>query len=356
MSHAVPMVRAMSLVPAVRWLHANGRPVEPLLRQVGLGTAPFGDPLRPVSLLSVGSLLRAIARAEGPDIACRIVAEASLLELALLGRVALGTQTPAEAISRISAALPLFCSHEHLSLQLAAGGLLVRHSYAVRFEPETEHLMLQYAVAMTDRLCAMTGAAAPRLTRIEIPPHPDSGVEHLQHWFGPGIVAEPGHGISIAIQRDVAERQFLMIARDRMLGKRPPEMVPLRGDGSFSGSARIMLASMLEDGLPSIQQLAAASAASVRTLQRRLGDEGTSFSALLESVRRSKAVERLATGDANVVSVAAELGYARQSSLTRAMIRWTGVPPTRFKQDDADRRERWTFGAAESADPDAQGL
>ena len=302
-----------------------------MLRQVGLGTAPFGDPLRPVSLLSVGSLLRAIAQAEGPDIACRIVAEASLLELALLGRVALGTQTPAEAISRISAALPLFCSHEHLSLQLGGAGLLVRHSYAVSFEPETEHLMLQYAVAMTDRLCAMTGAAAPRLARIEIPPHPEHGVAHLRRWFGPGIVFKPGHGITVAIERDVANRQFLTIARDRMLGQRPPEMVPLRGDGSFAGSVRIMLASMLEDGVPSIQQLAAASGTTVRTLQRRLGDEGTSFSALLEQVRQSKALTRLAEGDATVVSIAAELGYARQASLTRAMIRWTGVPPTRFR-------------------------
>lgn len=332
MAHAVPMVRAMALIPAVRWLDANGRPVEKLLRSADLASAPFSDPLRPVSLLNVGRLLRTIAQAEGPDAACRIVAEASVLELMLLGRVALGTRTPAEALARIAAALPLFCSHEHLSMHPHSSGILVRHSYAAKFDAETEHLMLQYAVAMADRLCSMTGAGSPRLARVEIPPHPDHGVQHLHRWFGPGVVAKAGHGISILVGHDVADRQFPVVARDRMLGKRPPDMVPLRGDGTFSSSARTMLASMLEDGVPSIAQLAEASGTSVRTLQRWLGVEGTSFSALLEQVRHTRALQRFTAGGAAVSTVSAELGYARQASLTRAMRRWTGVPPTRFRE------------------------
>jgi AraC-like DNA-binding protein len=332
MAYAVPMVRAMSLIPAVRWLKAHGHVPEPLLRSVDLASAPYGDPLRPVALLNVGRLLRTIAQAGGPDVACRIVAEASVLELALLGRVALGTRTPAEALARIAAALPLFCSHEHLSLHQRPKELVIRHSYATAFEPETEHLMLQYAVAMADRLCSMTGAAAPRLKRVDIPPHPDRGVQHLQRWFGAGVRAKPGHSISVSIGRDIAERPFLKIARDRMLGKRPPEMVPLRGDGSFSSSARIMLASMLEDGVPSVQHLAAASGTSLRTLQRWLAQEGTSFSALLEQVRQEMAVKRLTAGGGTIVSISAELGYERQASFTRAMRRWTGQPPTQFRQ------------------------
>lgn len=326
------MIRAMSLIPAVRWLSAHGLPVDRMLHVAGLSSAPFGDPLRPVPLLSVGVLLRALAHAEGPDVPCRIVAEASTLELALLGRVALGTRSPSEALGRIAAALPLFCSHEHLSLHPRPGGLQLRHSYPVNFDAETEHLMLQYAVAMADRLCGMTGVGSPRLARIEIPPHPESGVEHLRKRFGAAIVAKPGRAISISIDSNVADRPFPNVARDRMLGKRPRGMVPLRGDGSFAGSARVMLSSMLEDGVPSLEQLAAASGTSVRTLQRRLREEETSFAALLEEVRRDRAVKQLASGGGSIVSLSAELGYQRQASLTRAMRRWTGLPPTRFRQ------------------------
>ncbi len=332
MSKTVPMVRAMSLIPAVRWLDAHGRRVEPLLVAADLASAPFGDPLRPISLLNVGGLLREIASVEGPDMPCRIVAEASTLELALIGRVALGTRTPAEALGRIAAALPLFCSHEQLSLHPGPGALVMRHSYTVDFEPETEHLMLQYAVAMADRLCGMTGAAAPRLGRIEIPPHPDRGLDHLTGWFGDRLHAAEGRAITVTMEKQVAERPFRTIARDRMLGGRMPELVPLRGDGTLSGSARLMLCSMFEDGVPSVQQLAAAAGMTVRTLQRRLGEEGSSFSTLLTEVRKTAAERRLAESGASVVSIATELGYARQASLTRAMRRWTGMPPVRFRE------------------------
>jgi hypothetical protein len=176
MAHAVPMVRAMSLLPAVRWLHVHGRSSEPLLRSAGLASAPFGDPLRPVPLLAAGKLLRSIASAEGPDIACRIVSEASVMELALLGRVAVGTKSPTEALARIAATLPPFCSHEHLSQERRGNSVLVRHSYAVGFDRETEHLMLQYALAMADRLCAMTETKSRRMERVEIPPHPEAGI------------------------------------------------------------------------------------------------------------------------------------------------------------------------------------
>lgn len=333
MAQAVPMIRAMAVVPAVRWLDGHGLATSRMLNAAGLSSAPFGDPMRPVSLISVGSLLRSIAEAEGPDVPCRIVSEASLIELALLGRVALGTRSPAEAIVRIAAALPLFCSHEHLSMHKETDGLVLRHSYAIGFEPETEHLMLQYAAAMVDRLCSMTGAVSPRLAHVEMPPHPASGLDHLRPWLGGAVVGGRSRAISIVIDRAVADRRFQHVARDRMLGKSPPEMVPLRGDGSFAGSARVMLASMLEDGLPSVEQLAVASGTSVRTLQRRLQDEGTSFATLLEEVRRDRAERRLIAGDDPIVSISAELGYQRQASLTRAMRRWTGLSPTRFRQN-----------------------
>ncbi len=330
MAHAIPMVRAMSLLPAVRWLVTNGREPDRYLAPMALSSAPYGDPLRPVPLLAAGKVLRSIAAAEGPDVPCRIVSEAGITELALIGRIAVGTRTPAEAFMRIAAALPLFCSHEHLSQERNGASVHVRHSYAVRFDPETQHLMLQYAVAMADRLCSMTGVPFNRLETIEIPPHPDAGIEHLEPWFGDRVRAKPGQAIRIVISRDVADRQFVRIGRDRMMAGNLPSVQPLRAD-TFAGSAGIMLASMLEEGLPSVSQLAQAAGTSVRTLQRRLTDDGTSFSALLEQVRQQQAKQRLAAGRETVNSVASELGYRRQSSLTRAMIRWTGEAPTRFR-------------------------
>ena len=88
MPNAVPMIRALSLLPALRWLKEHDIDSEPFLQPLGLSSAPFGDPFRPVPLLRVGGFLQAIAREKGPDVPCRIVGEARTTELALIGSVA----------------------------------------------------------------------------------------------------------------------------------------------------------------------------------------------------------------------------------------------------------------------------
>ncbi len=330
MPHSVPMVRALSLMPALRWLKVRNIDSEPFLQPLGLSSAPYGDPFRPVPLLHVGSFLRALARREGPDVAMRIVAEASPTELALLGSVALGTRTPVEAIARISAVLPVFCSHEQLSITVTPTGVDLWHSYTVKFDPETEHLMVQYALAMTDRLLGMTGTAAPRLVKAELPPHPEHGLTHLDKWLGTTLHPSERRGIHILVDPAVAERPFPRTARDRFLSGGLPPLAPIRGDGSFGDSVKVMVSSMLTDGIPTVRDMAMACGTSVRSLQRRLAGEGLVYSALVEEVRQARALRLLSMPNATAKSVSADVGYEYQSSFTRAMLRWTGASPKKF--------------------------
>ena len=89
-------------------------------------------------------------------------------------------------------------------------------------------------------------------------------------------------------------------------------------------------ATLSNDGVPSASGLAAASGFSLRTLQRRLEQGGTSYTALLEDVRREMALARLGAGCGTLGDLSAHLGYKRQSALTRAVRRWTGQPPSRL--------------------------
>lgn len=67
---------------------------------------------------------------------------------------------------------------------------------------------------------------------------------------------------------------------------------------------------------------------SLRTMQRQLAVEGTSFSILIDTVRRESALARLAAGKSSLGEISASLGYTRQSTLTRAVLRWTGKTPS----------------------------
>ncbi|MCC3312287.1 AraC family transcriptional regulator [Nocardia africana] len=100
-----------------------------------------------------------------------------------------------------------------------------------------------------------------------------------------------------------------------------------------SGFAAQVRAALLAHGAGvSQQQVAGALRMSVRTLRRRLDEEGTSFRELADETRHMLAEELLTIG-ATVEDVAGRLGYADASSFSHAFIRWSGTTPGRFARD-----------------------
>ncbi|KRV48215.1 hypothetical protein AQ490_25770 [Wenjunlia vitaminophila] len=84
--------------------------------------------------------------------------------------------------------------------------------------------------------------------------------------------------------------------------------------------------------LPHGPDMAGASAAlrmSERTLRRRLAEEGTSFSAILDEVRRTRAESLLGEG-MPATQVARRLGYTEPAAFTHAFKRWTGRSPRSY--------------------------
>ncbi len=73
-------------------------------------------------------------------------------------------------------------------------------------------------------------------------------------------------------------------------------------------------------------------ALSVRTLQRRLDEEGTTFLEVLDSVREEIARQELQRGDAPLVDLAERLGFSDLATFSRAFKRWTGQPPGLFRR------------------------
>jgi len=250
----------------------------------------------------------------------------------MLGKVALGARTPGEALARIVAALPYYCSHEQVSFERKAGQYVVREFFAHRFDPETKHTLLQYAAAMIDRILSMSGNPPPRFTTIEIPPHPVHKVEHLRRWFGDRVIEAESRGITVLIEDRVMERAFSKVARDRLIPRALDSGASLRGGETFSDSVKAFLNLMVEnDEALSMKHVVAATGMSSRTFQRQLKEEGASFSDLLADVRRSETLKRLKERNVTIAAIATDLGYSDQATFTRAFRRWTGVPPSRFR-------------------------
>jgi AraC-like DNA-binding protein len=96
---------------------------------------------------------------------------------------------------------------------------------------------------------------------------------------------------------------------------------------SFSGRVRALLPAMLDQGGAMRDAVARKLAISERTLQRRLADEGTDFSTLLDEVRRSIAQQHLGSDRTSLKNLSYKLGFADPSAFHRACLRWFGKAP-----------------------------
>ncbi len=94
-------------------------------------------------------------------------------------------------------------------------------------------------------------------------------------------------------------------------------------------AVRRTLWSMLPGGRPDLWRTAEELGVSVRTLQRRLGEEGTSFSKVLDDLRRDLSRELLTDRKLSVSEVAFMLGYSEPSAFQRAYRRWWGASARR---------------------------
>ena len=71
---------------------------------------------------------------------------------------------------------------------------------------------------------------------------------------------------------------------------------------------------------------------SVRSLQRRLAEEGLAFFELVQAAREELARDLIADHSISINEIATRLGYSSISNFSRAFQRWTGKSPTEFRR------------------------
>ncbi len=100
---------------------------------------------------------------------------------------------------------------------------------------------------------------------------------------------------------------------------------------TLSDRVRELLSSQLSGGSTDALTVAAHLRMSVRTLHRRLAEEGTSHKALLEELRREMCQSLLRRPDISISEVAFMVGFSEPSAFHRAYKRWTGMTPAQAR-------------------------
>ncbi|MFT4096686.1 MAG: AraC family transcriptional regulator [Rhodoblastus sp.] len=117
----------------------------------------------------------------------------------------------------------------------------------------------------------------------------------------------------------------------RLIDKRVEE----RGLQDESATVRVLrdtIRTQLRLGRTDLDRISAVAGLSPRTLQRRLANDGTSFTLLLDEVRREFAHDLLEDARLSFTDIALLLGFSEQSSFNHAFRRWFGVSPSQWRR------------------------
>ena len=100
---------------------------------------------------------------------------------------------------------------------------------------------------------------------------------------------------------------------------------------------RTVLTQRLRHGEPTQEEVAEILNVSARTLQRKLGDSGTTFREIVDETRHAQALAHFSMPQMSVTEVTHLLGFSCSSSFTRAFRRWTGLSPSEWRAGSGSR-------------------
>jgi AraC-like DNA-binding protein len=122
-----------------------------------------------------------------------------------------------------------------------------------------------------------------------------------------------------------------------LMQHRVADLVAQSSEGTANQLRRV-LPSLVESGSTTAGEAAGRLGLGVRTMNRRLAKEGTSFAQLRDEARHSIARQLLEGTRLQAREIAAKLGYANPGAFTAAFRRWSGRSP-------AEWRAQASFGA-----------
>lgn len=324
-----------TLAPALlRWIAGKGLDASLLAAQIGTDDLTGAADELAVTPSGLAALLRATSELlADPHFALRLPSELPLRRYDPVTLAARAAGTPRDVLALLERYAALV--FPQLEATLVADGAAGEVRFVTRIAGHPRglgHHVDEYVLAVILGHCRraepvvpariwMTSARPPALAPLY------AALSTHEITFG---AAETG----IALGLDVADRELpgadpMLLATGQHLASAALAAAPRPGAFAEVVAARI---ERLLPGDVGTDAIAAALRMSGRTLQRRLDEEGTRFSEVLDAVRER--IARRLVDDRSIAlgDVGFRLGFSDAATFSRAFKRWTGMPPGAFRR------------------------
>lgn len=156
--------------------------------------------------------------------------------------------------------------------------------------------------------------------------------DHLANMLGAPVQFDAA-GYSIVFDRNVVAERLptgnpeLARANDRIA----VEYIAHLDRQDVSAQVKAKLVELLPSGQVSEERMANELNLSLRTLQRKLAEQGTTYTDLLDETRRELATQYVTSSLHSINEITYLLGFSEPSNFSRAFKRWMGVSPKTYR-------------------------
>ena len=326
---SIPLARSVAVVPFVEFLDRGGASTRRHLRDTRIDPEIFQSPESLIALQQAAWFIDRAGRQEGlEDFGLQVGAAASVLDLGLFGEVLAQSLTLRDLIGKLIRWAPKLNSG--IGIELKDRG---EDSVEVRL-----HERITESRRHADDFCLMLILDAVRLALgAEWRPSEVVLQEQSRRFasryeiFSEARCLANDHFAAVRLPLSALDRPLR-----RRLDTRRDDLEDAMERTSPSENFEQSLATVVESILglepPTIETAAEIASVSVRTLQRRLADCGTTYEMILDRIRFEGSLKFLQDGDKKLREVAHRLGYSDPANFTRAFRRWTGSSPNVYRR------------------------
>ncbi|HEU4410295.1 MAG TPA: AraC family transcriptional regulator [Polyangiaceae bacterium] len=331
---AGPKTRTRTLRPLLHILRAKGADVPAFLRRFELPEGAASDEETMVSLSTLHEVFEAAEGLAGdPFLGLHMALQYQRGTMGLLEYTFRLAPTLGDAYRRVVRYVGLTNDLVQMAFEEGGGRGRVRHFIPGHSLCLGRHLNEYFVTLFVLQVRHLSGVEiVPDEVWFAHPRPPEVGP--LVEVFGTSALAfgAESNGVAIsaadlALPVSSADPTLLAII-DGLAEKTLAAIPPVE---KFSLQVRRAVRERMSGTVPELPAIAAVFHMSERTFQRRLGDEGTNFQNLVDSVREELARLHMAEQKLSLGEIAYLLGYAEHSAFLRAFKRWTGVTPQRYR-------------------------
>ncbi len=253
----------------------------------------------------------------------------------VLGYILMSCTNLAEAIAQIA-------PYEKLVGDMGSTQILA-HADEIRIHWHCNYPQPEVRMHMVDNVFAswigfanwLGSSSGEHPLRVELqrkPPADEYFIEYQKRWHCP-VLFNQAHNCIVIHKNQLALpiRQGAPELKPTLQQHAQTQLQQLQANSSFTQEVTNCIHQCMQLGTVHQEKVAGMLNTTVRTMQRKLKEEGSNYQHIFDQERRVRAEFLLANSQYSLTDISLQMGFTETSSFTRSFKAWTGMTPGEFR-------------------------